>query len=211
MKLGFWARCTCYIYRHKSDIYRPQKSDVPLVLLHIWTCIYATYIHLHICHQYRYSYVKDTHMHGYDINTWYVYLYDICICIYVHMLPTCIYTNLHKRASLPQRLGGSEARSWRLHVYMWYLHSYNTYIYVGHMDIRMWHIDMWHIDMWCICIYRDMTYTHVWLYVTHVYEYCIYGSYVHIYIYTCLTYVHMHMWHRYICYMCTNEYSHITW
>ena len=125
--------------------------------------------------------------------TWHMYMIPMC---YIHAYISISISELH----YPLEGRGSEVRSWRLHIYLCYLH---TCLHVAHM-----HIGIWHVNMWCICTHRDMTYTYVCVNVTHVYK-CVYMAPT--YIYTCVTHIHMHMWWRYICYMCTYDYAHITW
>ena len=174
-KLGFWAwyTCTCTAYiqiqrwhMYTSEIWCPFRliSYMCMYKCYLHTLTYVTYINIHmwkihIC------------MHMSYICGMYtcIIAHGICICIYVHMWPTCIYTCVTY-----------------IHItyvtYIHILHTYPTYIHMlticetcdPYAYIEIW---IWHIYTMSIC------HTFIWM--------CIFGTYVHIYICYLCTYAYV--------------------
>ena len=182
----------CHIHIHTHMAHTYTYTHVIYLHKHIWhtprnmlsACVYSSYIHIQVQHKTNTSKVTYVTSEIWCPSLLVSYMYICCL----HALTGVV------------KLAYAECICTCVPTYLCHLYTYPC---VGHM-----HIGMWHIDMWCICTHRYMTHTHVCLYVTNVYGYVYIAS---TYIYTYVTYVHMHMWYGYICYMCTNEYAHLTW
>ena len=97
-KLGFWAwyTCTCraYIQIQRWHMYT-SEIGCPFLLI--------SYMYMHICYPHTLTCVTYINIHMWKMHLCMrmsyicgmytcIIAHGICICIYVHMLPTCIYT-----------------------------------------------------------------------------------------------------------------------
>ena len=107
--------CMYSVYTDTKVTYVHIRNLMSLSSNFIYVHVYLLPTYTYICHLYKYPYVKDTHTHAYVIHmyTWIIMIaHGICQCVYVHMLPTCIY------------------------VFVTYIHI----TYVTYIDIHMWAI-----------------------------------------------------------------------
>ena len=140
-----------HVHIYVCDIDKHMEISIlsmGVCILHM--SIYICHIRICICHMNIHTYKYICHLHTLIYVTygsiWHMYLYT---STYV----TCIYTNLHKRASLPPEAGvvnldyGDCIHTCAAYIHITYVSYIHIHVWATHPCVGPMHISMRNIDM----------------------------------------------------------------